>query len=324
MPISFDRSVFAGTNQLLPVLLLSLLSLPASQAIGQDAAAPPTAVQKQFNRIDLFLGAAGSLTSKVSGIEKRDASTTQTDLTIGASSTAGELFTLRYVAKPLLGFEFNFGNARLTQNYNFNPPPGQVLLLSSAQTGVHELTLGYVAHLRYRPLGVQPYLGAGGGTMRFKPTPGGGEGLPEQYRAAYYYNFGVEDGFASDHFGVRLGFRQRIYLAPDFLQNYLTITRRVRTSEPTFGFYLPLLTKAVGPADRRREPQLQPLRRHPHLNRLQRLGNPVAPASWLAACVPSTPSTRQPAANPASTPDGASSTTTQSAGANPSSSAPRR
>ena len=43
--------------------------------------------------------------------------------------------------------------------------------------------------------GVQPYLGAGGGTIRFNPTPNGGEGLPFQYRAVYYYNFGVEDNF---------------------------------------------------------------------------------------------------------------------------------
>jgi len=244
MPISFHRSVFAGTGsvfagtgQLLPVLLLCLLSLSASQAIGQDAAVPLTPVEKQFNRIDFYIGAAGSLTSTVSGIEQRDATTTHTNLTIGASGTVGELFTLRYVAKPLLGFEFNFGNARFTQNYTFKPLPSSNLTFSGAQTGVHELTLGYVAHLPYHPLGIQPYLGAGGGTMRFKPTPGGGEGLPEQYRAAYYYNLGVDETFPSSHFGVRLGFRQLIYLAPDFLQNYLTITRRVRTSEPTFGFY---------------------------------------------------------------------------------------
>jgi hypothetical protein len=237
MPISFHRFAVAGTRQLLPVLLLSLLSLPASQAIGQDAAAPLTPVQKQFNRIDFFIGAAGSLTSTVSGIEQRDATTTHTNLTIGASGTVGELFTLRYVAKPLLGFEFNFGNARFTQNYKFVPLPSSNITFSGAQTGVHELTLGYVAHLPYHPFGIQPFVGVGGGTMRFKPTPGGGEGLPEQYRAAYYYNLGLDDTFPNSHFGVRLGFRQLIYLAPDFLQNYLTITRRVRTSEPTIGFY---------------------------------------------------------------------------------------
>jgi len=37
---------------------------------------------------------------------------------------------------------------------------------------------------------------------------------------------------------MRLGFRQLIYLAPDFQQNYLTITRRTTTSEPIIGFYL--------------------------------------------------------------------------------------
>src|ERR1035441_2528782 len=89
--------------------------------------------------------------------------------------------------------------------------------------------------LKYHPFGITPYLGAGGGTIRFKPTPYGGQGLPFQYRAAYYYQLGLEDNFPGSHFGMRLGFRQLIYLAPDFLQNYLTITRRTRTSEPTIG-----------------------------------------------------------------------------------------
>jgi hypothetical protein len=61
---------------------------------------------------------------------------------------------------------------------------------------------------------------------------------PFQYSAAYYYyHGGLDYTFPDSHFGVRLGFRQLIYLAPDFQQNYLTITRRVRTSEPTFGFF---------------------------------------------------------------------------------------
>jgi hypothetical protein len=37
---------------------------------------------------------------------------------------------------------------------------------------------------------------------------------------------------------VRVAFRQLIYLAPDFGQNYLTIGRRAVTTEPTFGFFL--------------------------------------------------------------------------------------
>ena len=88
------------------------------------------------------------------------------------------------------------------------------------------------------PLGITPFLGVGGGTIRFTPTRGGGQGLPQQYRAAYYYQAGLEDNFPNSHFGMRLAFRQSIYLAPDFLQNYLTITRRTTTTEPTVGFFV--------------------------------------------------------------------------------------
>ena len=256
MPISFRRPVFAGTYLLVPALLLCLLGLTAPPAIGQEAT-PPTALQKQLSRIDFAITAIGEISSPVSGIEQRDAHvptvlngttyTSTTLLKIKPSSTVGELGTIRYTARPYLGFEFNFSNQRYTQDYTFTTtttpnPPAPIAstnyLPGGVQAGVRELTLGYVAHLKYRPFGITPYLGAGGGTIRFKPTPYGGQGLPFQYRAAYYYQLGLEDNFPGSHFGMRLGFRQLIYLAPDFLQNYLTITRRTRTSEPTVGFFV--------------------------------------------------------------------------------------
>ncbi|HEX9200796.1 MAG TPA: hypothetical protein VF865_14630 [Acidobacteriaceae bacterium] len=238
MPNSFRRPVFAGYGLLVPAFLLCLLSFPATQAIGQDAPATVTPLQKQLDRIDFAIVAAGEIGTSVSGVEKRDANTYKSVLTIKPSSTVGELVTIRYTAKPYVGFEFNFGNLRYTQNYTFVPQPGANLLVGGAQSGVRELTLGYVAHLPYRPLGITPFVGIGGGTIRFKPTTGGGQGLPQQYRAAYYYQAGLEDNFPNSHFGMRLGFRQLIYLAPDFLQNYLTITRRVRSTEPTVGFFV--------------------------------------------------------------------------------------
>jgi hypothetical protein len=236
MPISFRRSVSAGIDLFVPAVLLCLLSLTASQAIGQDTAVV-TPLQKQLNRIDLGVSAAGSIGTSVSGVEQRDASTIHSVLTIRPSTTVGELATLRYTAKPYVGFEFNFSNLRYTQDYTFVPPPSQTILIGGAQTAVRELTLGYVIHPRTF-YGIQPFAGLGGGTIRFKPTPGGGQGLPQQYRAAYYYTVGLEDNFPDSHFGMRLAFRQDIYLAPDFIQNYLTITRRVRTSEPTVGFFV--------------------------------------------------------------------------------------
>jgi opacity protein-like surface antigen len=276
MPISFRRPVFAGTTLLAPALLLCLLNLSASQAIGQESA-PPTALQKQLAKFDLGIVAVGEISTSDSGIEQRDAhvvttttvsnapspgtstttSISSTLLNIKPSSTVGELGTVRYTMKPYLGFEFNFGNLRYTQDYKFTTTTNFTtvnnatnatttgtsvtnpnFLVGGIQSGVREITFGYIAHLKYRPFGITPYVGAGGGTVRFKPTPGGGQGLPYQYRAAYYYQLGLEDNFPGSPFGMRLGFRQLIYLAPDFLQNYLTITRRTRTSEPTIGFFV--------------------------------------------------------------------------------------
>jgi hypothetical protein len=267
----FRRAVSSATGPLVPVLLLCLLSLALPLAFAQSAA-PPTGLYKQLGRIDLAVSVNGILSTSVSGDEQRDAAgstvgvatgattvttvTSPTLLVIKPSSTVGTLVSLRYIKKPMLGFEFNFDHSRFTQNFTFTDttkttttttsPPSTTtttaannlgLLAGGSQNGVNELTLGYVAH-PHKLFGIPTYLGAGGGPMRFKPTPYGGQGLPEQYRAAYYYEAGVEDNFPSSHFGVRLGFRQLIYLAPDFGQNYLTITRRTRTSEPSFGFFV--------------------------------------------------------------------------------------
>ena len=219
-----------------PAFLLLFSSLVGPSAPAQ--ATPQTATQRQLDRIDFAISAAGEITNSVSGVEERDANRIHSTLTIKPSTTVGELVTLRYTAKPYFGLEFNFGNARFTQNYTFTPPPSPTILVGGAQAAARELTFGYIAHPRARPFGVQPFLGAGAGTIRFRPTTYGGQGLPYQYRAAYYYTLGVEDNFPDSHFGVRLGFRQLLYLAPDFQQNYLTILKRVRTSEPTIGFFV--------------------------------------------------------------------------------------
>ncbi|HWB31745.1 MAG TPA: hypothetical protein VG714_01100 [Acidobacteriaceae bacterium] len=238
MPISFRRPAVAGPAL---ALLLALLFAPATRAFAQDDQEAPrqlTPAERFLERFDLGLEGAAEMTSTVSGVEQRDANTTQNVLTIKPSRTVGELATLRYTVKPWMGFEFNFGNQRYTEDVSFVPEPTQGILLGGVQTNVHEMTWGYVAHPPHLIFSLQPFFGAGAGTMRFKPTAGGGQGLPYQYRMTYYYTVGVERQFPDSHFGMRAGFRQLIYLAPDYLQNYLTITRRVRTSEPNIGFFV--------------------------------------------------------------------------------------
>jgi hypothetical protein len=103
------------------------------------------------------------------------------------------------------------------------------------QQNTSEYTLGYVAHFSPRH-GIVPFAGAGLGTLDFRPTPGGGEGLLPQARATYYYTVGGDYRF-SEHFGARAQFREQFYLAPDFETNYLTIHAHTTTFEPGFGFY---------------------------------------------------------------------------------------
>ena len=235
MPITLRRPAIAGPAL---SLLLSFVLLPATRLAAQDRPATETRTEKFLERFDLAVEGAGELTNTVSGVEQRDASTTKNVLTINPSRTVGELGTLRYTARPWVGFEFNFGNQRYTENYTFAPAFPTPVLSGGAQVGVHEITWGYIVHPPHQFFGLQPFLGGGAGTMSFHPTRGGGQVLHYQYRAAYYYTAGIECQFPNSHFGIREGFRQDIYLAPDFLQNYLTVTRRVRTSEPNIGFYV--------------------------------------------------------------------------------------
>lgn len=227
MPNPFRRCV-RSTGPLVSAVLLCLFCLP----VGQAAAQTPTTVtplDRQLSRIDFGVSAAGTFSSTVHG-------TNYVGVAISdrPSSTIGPLVTLRYTAKPYVGFEFNFSQFRLTQDFISNP----TYLPGGAQATQAEFSLGYVAHIPHKIFGIQPFVGAGAGSIRFRPTPFGGQGLPFQYRAAYYYTAGLETNFPDSHFGVRLGFRQLIYLAPDFQQNYLTITRRTLTSEPNVGFFV--------------------------------------------------------------------------------------
>ena len=182
--------------------------------------------------MDLGVSGVGIYNNTVTGpIVPTQAPDYGTVVTQYGSNTAGALATLRYIAKPYFGLEFNYGYARYTENYTV--APGQI------QTRVNEYTLGYIATPRYSIFGLQPYLGAGGGTQAFKPTPHGGQGAPEKARATYYYTLGVQKELGTGgHFGIRAGFRELFFLDPDFGQNYLTILKHANTYEPQAGFYL--------------------------------------------------------------------------------------
>jgi opacity protein-like surface antigen len=225
-------ALFLPAFLLLGILGTATVSTAHAQATSSG---PTTELGRQLQRMDLGISGADFITKGVSGVNEAG-----DPVSLSTSSTLGALVQIRYVHSPLVGFEFNYGYARLTENFNFatsnpfGPPVGPF----PVQTRDDEYTFGYVAHLpRFSYHGIQPFAGAGAGTTAFKPTTGGGEGLPEKARMTYYYTVGAED-MVTQHFGIRLQFRQLFYKAPDFGQNYLTIQQQTITSQPTFGFFL--------------------------------------------------------------------------------------
>ena len=196
-----------------------------SGSMARSQATPVTALDKQLSRIDLAVTGVGQFTGGVSGTNYLNKPLTQK-----ASSTLGALITIRYIKSPFIGFEGNYGYARYTENFS-------AYVIGGSQTKATEYTLGYVAHTPTF-FGLQPFVSAGAGSLVFRPTPGGGQGLPEQARMAYYYSAGAENTVFSSHFGIRAQVRQIFFKAPDLGQNYLTINKRTSTFEPGIGIFL--------------------------------------------------------------------------------------
>jgi hypothetical protein len=199
------------------------------------AAAQTTAFSRQMSRIDFGISGAGQLTNTVTGpIVPTGAPNHGTVTSQYASNTVGAMANIRYVAKPYIGVEFSYVWGRYTENYS--PAPNGASLFQ-IQTTSNEYSFGWVVTPPHPILGMQPFITAGAGTNQFKPTSGGGNGAPHQFRATYYFNAGVQKELFNSNFGIRASYRQTFYLAPDFGQNYLTILKHATTIQPTAGFY---------------------------------------------------------------------------------------
>jgi len=217
--------LFAG------VLLTGSLS-----AVAQTPTVTP--LDKQLARIDIGVMGVGEFNRQVSGpILSPGAPNPGQTVAAQGSNTLGALINIRYIARPYIGFEAHYSYARYTENYS---GPGTVSFVSSpygVQSNVDEETLGYIVTPPHTIFGLQPYASAGAGTMKFKPTPRGGEGERQQYRMGYYYSAGLQQEYNNGKFGLRVGVQQIFFLAPDFGDNYLTILKHTSTFEPGAGFY---------------------------------------------------------------------------------------
>lgn len=211
-------------------LFLSVTGIAAAQTSAQTSA-----FSRQMSRIDFGINGVGQLTNTVSGpIVPTGAPNYPMVTSQYASNTVGAGANIRYVAKPYIGVEFNYVWGRYTENYSPAPDGSSLFQI---QTTSNEYSFGWIVTPPHPIFGMQPFISAGAGTNQFKPTAGGGNGAPHQFRATYYYNAGVQKEFGDSNFGLRASFRETFYLAPDFGQNYLTILKHATTLQPSAGFY---------------------------------------------------------------------------------------
>jgi hypothetical protein len=223
-------------------LLAAFLFTSLVAGANAQTTAPPTAFEKQLDKLDLSIAGVGIYNNTVSGkvVSGIGADNEGQPMTQFGSNTLGALVSIHYPAKPYFGLEFNYSYARYTENYEGTAiadflPNG--ITDFQVQTKVNEYTFGYLVTPPYTIFGFQPFASAGAGPMAFKPTPGGGQEEPEKARMTYYYSLGFQKDL-SPHFGLRAGFRELFFKDPDFGQNYLTILKQSTTFEPMAGFYI--------------------------------------------------------------------------------------
>ena len=235
LPFFAATPFFPAATFIAVALLASVIGSASAQT-----SAPPTKLDKQLDKIDLSISAAGLFNNKVTGSVVPFSNNQGQSITEFGSNTVGVLASIHYPAKPYFGLEFNYGYGRYTENFqgpgvqNFLPTNSP---LFQVQTKVNEYSFGYLVTPPHPIFGLHPFASAGVGTQAFKPTAFGGQEEPEKARMTYYYSLGLQKDY-SQHFGFRVGFRQIFFLAPDFGQNYLTILKHASTYEPTIGFYL--------------------------------------------------------------------------------------
>lgn len=219
-------------------MLLLLLISPALSH-GQDAQPTVTRAGRFFSHFDVGVSGVAFFTKDVTGTVSSGAPNAPYTFTQSASSAAGVLATIRAQKSPYKGLEFNYGYGRITETYtccNNNATTGAYAGPFASQSRANEYTFGYVARPDTTIFGIKPFVSAGAGVLAFTPTSFGGQSLQQQARMAYYYSVGGEDMITTS-FGVRAGFRQLYYKAPDFDQNYLRITKTTFTSEPEIGVF---------------------------------------------------------------------------------------
>jgi len=229
-----------------PASICLLIFLGVLPSMAQSAT-PPKANEKFAPEIDISLGVFGQLTPTRSPLTNNTFSsgTSVTQITQGASASAGVLGTIHQAISPWLGYNVNFGYSRFAERYSSGfasiptgvqvPPsyPVYSFAQGSIQTNMYELTAAYsIQGPRTKRWSTSAQLGGGG--LFFLPTHDPSP-YAVQTRATMVFGVGLAYRL-SQHFAVRAEYRGLFYKNPDFKNSDTPIPISklfTVTSEPT-------------------------------------------------------------------------------------------
>lgn len=154
------------------------------------------------------------------------------NITDSPTHSAGYLLNYRFHFNSWGAVEVNYDHTRYTQYYS----NGVGQITSFTQANAKELTMAFVFQFWSRFNGrLQPFAEAGTGGLFWSPVAAGSVGGPfNQNRAAILFGAGV-DWKAFGHFGLRLGYRDLFFTAPDFNVNGQFTNSRTQMREPYVG-----------------------------------------------------------------------------------------
>lgn len=170
------------------------------------------------------------------GVFSKTSTASNGSISLKPTTSGGELATFRYHFNRVHGIEVNFSHSGNSQVFSIPPDSFRV------KTGITEFSGAYVFS-PFRTERIEPFVFAGGGTLRFNPG--------NQYIDEFLTSFGATSqrelailyGGGTDYrlwkaLALRVQYRGLIYKAPDFNQSRLFTGVMGHMAEPTAGLVL--------------------------------------------------------------------------------------
>ena len=206
-----------------------ILALLASTALAQDK-------DKKKNKTRDIDNARFDVGFAYGGVFSKTSTASQTSVTLKPTTSGAVLASFRYHFNRTHGIEVNFGHTHNSQVFTVPPDTFRV------DNGITEFSGAYV----FSPFHIHridPFLLAGGGTLKFNPGSQSIDGNTSAFGASSQRALAVLYGAGVDYrlwkrLAVRVQYRGLIYKTPDFTVPSLRTGVYGNMAEPTAGLVI--------------------------------------------------------------------------------------